>query len=304
MPRIALSYRRSDSAGIAGRIFDRLSGHFGADSVFMDIDNIPYGIDFREHIRNVLTEADVVIVVIGRNWRGPRSDGGFRIADESDPVRIEVETSLKRGIPVVPVLVEGAAMPARAELPPALHDLTYRNAAEIDSGRDFHPHVDRLVRSLDRLLAPKSAPAPVAPAPAAAAPTRVSAPAAPTSVAPPPAAAPALTRPSTTEIPPASPPPAAKPPVSPVAAERHVDLPAAAVAPAAQPTGQPTPPAAAGVMDRVAMVASRAIPTNRVQGILAHVPLPVILVGSVVVVAALFGLMVLFFAVLVAIFGR
>jgi hypothetical protein len=168
MPKIALSYRRSDSAGIAGRIFDRLTAHFGADSVFMDIDNIPYGIDFREHIRHVLAEVDTVIVVIGRNWRGLRDDGSFRIADESDPVRIEVEASLKRGILVVPVLVEGAGMPSRNELPPTLHDLTYRNAAEIDSGRDFHPHVDRLMRSLDRLLVPTpQEPKPEAPPPPA-----------------------------------------------------------------------------------------------------------------------------------------
>ena len=50
MPKIFLSYRRQDSVGVAGRIYDRLRAHFGDDAIFMDIDSIPFGVDFREHI--------------------------------------------------------------------------------------------------------------------------------------------------------------------------------------------------------------------------------------------------------------
>src|SRR5262249_61965609 len=70
-----------------------------------------------------------------------------------DFVRVEVTTALARGIPVVPVLVGGTPMPTAGELPPGLEALAYRNAARVDPGRDFHPHVDRLVRELEGLLA-------------------------------------------------------------------------------------------------------------------------------------------------------
>ena len=67
-------------------------------------------------------------------------------------MRIEIETTLKRGIPVVPVLVNGATMPEPDDLPDAIRDLSFHNAAEVDSGRDFHQHMDRLIQSLDRGL--------------------------------------------------------------------------------------------------------------------------------------------------------
>ena len=155
MPHIIISYRRSDSDVISGRIRDRLAGHYGNDSVFMDIDSIPFGLDFREHIKNALLENDMLLAIIGPHW----TSGGAaspRILEETDPVRIEVETALQRGIPVIPVLVGGATMPQPAELPDSLKNLAYRNAAEVDGGRDFHQHMDRLIRSMDRLLAGKS----------------------------------------------------------------------------------------------------------------------------------------------------
>jgi hypothetical protein len=157
MPNIIISYRRSDSDAIAGRIRDRLANHFGENSVFMDIDSIPFGLDFREHIKDALAKNDILIAIIGPKWTGAGKAGHLRINDETDPVRIEVETALKRGIPVVPVLVGGATMPEAGELPESLRDLSYRNAAEVDAGRDFNQHMDRLIRSLDRILEVKSA---------------------------------------------------------------------------------------------------------------------------------------------------
>lgn len=151
MPRIAISYRRADSAAISGRIFDRLAQHYGAGSVFMDIDEIPFGIDFREHIAQVLSTCDAVVIVIGLRWLGAEGPGR-RIDQESDPVRVEVQAALHRKCPLIPVLVEGAAMPQSEELPEPIRPLAFRNACPVDSGRDFHAHVDRLIRSLDRLL--------------------------------------------------------------------------------------------------------------------------------------------------------
>ena len=117
MPHIIVSYRRSDSAAIAGRIFDRLTSHYGKGSVFMDIDNIPFGIDFRDHIKGALTHTDILIVIVGPKWLGPVKRGRNRIEEETDPVRIEVETALRRAIPVIPVLVDGTSMPKPDALP-------------------------------------------------------------------------------------------------------------------------------------------------------------------------------------------
>src|SRR5262245_23552121 len=152
MPKIIISYRRSDSDAIAGRIRDRLASYYGERSIFMDIDNIPFGADFREHIQNAIIQNDLLLAVVGPQWAGQSEDGRRRIGEELDLVRIEVETAMKQGIPVVPVLVNGATMPKPAELPEALRDFSFRNAASVDSGRDFHQHVDRLIRSLDKLL--------------------------------------------------------------------------------------------------------------------------------------------------------
>lgn len=155
MPKIIISYRRSDSDAIAGRIRDRLAAHYGERSIFMDIDNIPFGADFREHIQNAIVQNDLLLAVVGPQWVGQSEGGRRRIGEELDLVRIEVETAMKQGIPVVPVLVNGATMPRPEELPEALRDFSFRNAATVDSGRDFHQHLDRLIRSLDKLVKAK-----------------------------------------------------------------------------------------------------------------------------------------------------
>jgi hypothetical protein len=149
MPKLAISYRRSDSSAITGRIFDRLIAHYGREQVFMDIDNIPFGTDFRTHIQSVLQRADLLIVVIGPRWLGVDAGGAARMAQADDPVRAEVEMALSRDLPLIPVLVDGAKMPEAGALPASFKDFAFRNAAEVATGRDFHPHVDRLIEAID-----------------------------------------------------------------------------------------------------------------------------------------------------------
>src|SRR5262245_57343014 len=131
MPWIFISYRRQDSAGVAGRIYDHLHAHFGADAVFMDFDSIPIGVDFREHIAAAVQQCDILLAVIGRNWAG-ETGVNRRIDDERDLVRIEIESALARNIPVVPILIDHAPMPAGGDLPPSLARLAYRNALDLD----------------------------------------------------------------------------------------------------------------------------------------------------------------------------
>jgi hypothetical protein len=120
MPRLFISYRRQDAPGIAGRIYDRLRDHFGREAVFMDLDSIPFGVDFREHLQKAVGERDILIAVIGPRWAGDVTDGHRRLDDPKDFVRIEIETALEQNIPVIPVLIEHMRMPGEAELSPSL----------------------------------------------------------------------------------------------------------------------------------------------------------------------------------------
>jgi uncharacterized protein YecT (DUF1311 family) len=177
MAHILISYRRSDSDVFAGRIRDKIADKFGADSVFMDIDNIPFGRDFRTHIREALGTSDVVIVVVGNRWLGgAKKSGAARILEETDPVRIEVETALQKGIPVIPVLAGDARMPEPGQLPDTLKNFAFINAATVDTGRDFHPHMERVIRSIEAIIEgrPNEPPTPTATAKPAAPPKRTS----------------------------------------------------------------------------------------------------------------------------------
>jgi hypothetical protein len=132
MPGIFLSYRREDAGGHAGRLYDQLQEHFGKRNVFRDIDTLLPGADFVDHIESAIAGADVVVAVIGRDWSSATSASGQRRLDEpEDYVRLELEAALRRGIPLLPVLVRNATMPRREELPSALAPLTRRPAFEL-----------------------------------------------------------------------------------------------------------------------------------------------------------------------------
>src|SRR5881392_1436366 len=109
MPRVFISYRREDSADVAGRIFDRLTKHLGADSVFKDVNSIRTGEDFRVAVADSIAGCHAVIVVIGPHWcAAAEKEGRRRLDSPTDFVRLEIEAALRGGHPVVPVLVNGA----------------------------------------------------------------------------------------------------------------------------------------------------------------------------------------------------
>jgi hypothetical protein len=162
---IAISYRRQDSSPVAGRLYDRLQAEFGKGSVFMDFDSIPYGVDFREHIKQTLQRAKVVVAIIGPEWCGGREPANRRIDDPTDFVRLEVASALENGIPIIPVLINNTPMPEAKNLPPELEGLAFRNGLALDTGIDFHHHADRLIAGIHRVVDPP-APPPPPPAPA------------------------------------------------------------------------------------------------------------------------------------------
>ena len=137
MPKIIISYRRADTDAIAGRIRDRLERDYGKNSIFMDIDNIPFGTDFREHIQNAILQNDLLLAVVGPNWTGPNETGTARIEEETDLVRIEVETAMKAHIPVIPLLVNGARCRRRRTCRTALRILPSRTRRRSIPGAIF-----------------------------------------------------------------------------------------------------------------------------------------------------------------------
>jgi CheY-like chemotaxis protein len=151
MPKIFLSYRRSQAAAHTGRIHDRLRRHFADDDFFVDVNSIPLGIDFREYITSNVRQCRVLLAVIGPNWLG-KSGTRRRIDDPTDFVRLEIEIALECRIPVIPILIDGARMPPEAVLPPSLARLAYSSAINVDQGPDFDHQVDRLFKGIERLL--------------------------------------------------------------------------------------------------------------------------------------------------------
>ena len=147
-PTIFISYRREDTIGHAGRLFDRLVEQFGKEHVFRDIDTVAAGDDFVEVIRKKINNSDVLLALIGPRWlTAADQEGRWRFADENDLVRVEIAAALKSNIRVVPVLVQGATMPKAKDLPGELSQFAQRNAVEIrDKG--FDQDVAQLIEAL------------------------------------------------------------------------------------------------------------------------------------------------------------
>ena len=148
MGSIFLSYRREDSEGQAGRLYDDLVAVFGPDSVFMDVAAIQPGRDFRKSIDQSLNSCGVFLSLIGKSWLTAKDTSGQRrLDDPADFVRIETGAALKRDIPVIPVLVQGASAPKPDQLPDDLKELAFRNAVELTHAR-WDSDIQVLIKAL------------------------------------------------------------------------------------------------------------------------------------------------------------
>jgi formylglycine-generating enzyme required for sulfatase activity len=150
--KIFINYRRDDSIAAAGRLHDRLAHAFGRKNLFMDVDNIPVGVDFVEFLDAQVAACDLFLVVIGPNWLSAKDANGNRRLDKPDDfVVVEIDAALQRGIRVIPVLIDGARMPSAEELPNILKPLHRRNAVEVRNtqfGRDAEALVHRIREAL------------------------------------------------------------------------------------------------------------------------------------------------------------
>lgn len=153
---IFISYRRKDSAAYARGIAERLGERYGSDRVFMDL-RIPPGMDFVQSIHEGIRSAGVILVVIGPGWMVDRATGENRLHHGDDYVALEVSTALADKDVVIPVLVGGATMPARADLPEAVRPLATREALEITDQR-WDYDVGRLIKRVAEILPPPPEP--------------------------------------------------------------------------------------------------------------------------------------------------
>ncbi|MEJ0074090.1 MAG: toll/interleukin-1 receptor domain-containing protein [Alphaproteobacteria bacterium] len=163
MTGIFINYRRDDTRGLAGRLADNLRNAFGSRAVFMDVDGMKPGLDFVKQLDAQVAQCDVVLAIVGANWFDARDSKGQRRFDsDHDYVRVELASALKRDIPVIPVLVDGATMPPEEALPDDLKSLARRHAMELRYTR-FNADAKALELALRDLL-PRGRPAWVLPA--------------------------------------------------------------------------------------------------------------------------------------------
>jgi hypothetical protein len=167
MGTVFISYRRGDSEGQARALYNELEEILGRDAVFMDVDSIDLGRDFRDVLRERLRSCDQMLALIGPRWLDAADAAGNRRLDQAnDFVRQEIAAALKRSVPVTPILLQGAQMPASDRLPEDLKDLAFRNGFELSHSR-WESDLGELVRRLGLRRADALRHAPGAGAPAA-----------------------------------------------------------------------------------------------------------------------------------------
>lgn len=152
MSRIFINYRRHDTEGYVGRLYDHLLKQFNAHDIFMDVQNIEPGADFAEVLEEAVSTCDIFLMVIGFHWLTLRNADGERRLDEWDDfVRIEIETALKQNKVIIPILVSDARMPTADQLPPSIRNLARRHAMKLSHMR-FANDVEELVKYMRQML--------------------------------------------------------------------------------------------------------------------------------------------------------
>lgn len=148
--KVFISYRREDSAGHTGRLYDTLRARWGAGNVFLDVSGIDSGRKFADVIRTAVQSCDVVLAVIGPEWLTCEAGGQRRIDDPADLVRTEILTAFAGDVPVIPVLVGGAAPLPASALPGPLKPLAALDAHDMTDER-WSYDADRLVEAMQKI---------------------------------------------------------------------------------------------------------------------------------------------------------
>jgi TIR domain/PAN domain len=158
MARIFINYRRDDTQGFAGRLFDHLALKYSRRELFMDVDAMQPGLDFAKQLDAQVAQCQVLLAVIGPHWLDARDQAGRRRLDsDKDYVRVELASALKRDIAVIPVLVDGAVMPSEDVLPGDLKPLARRHALELRHTR-FDADADAIAHALQSVVPSRRVP--------------------------------------------------------------------------------------------------------------------------------------------------
>ena len=150
--KIFINYRRLESLKDADHLHTQLLRHFRAKSLFIDRHGIEGGKDWLHELERQVASSDAMLALIGRDWVGIKNERGLRrIDNETDFVRFEIAEALRRNIPILPVLIDGAQMPRPEQLPPNLLLLT-RPQAMLLRSESFKEDADRIAAALKDLL--------------------------------------------------------------------------------------------------------------------------------------------------------
>lgn len=146
--KVFISYRRDDTAAVAGRLYDRLAQKFGAEKIFKDTHSIPVGVNFKTYIADAISSCDIILVVIGENWLNLK-DGTPRRLIETDFVRIEIEEGLSQSKIIIPIYSERVLPIHETELPISITEILHINGMTIRHDPDFHSDTDNLIAIIE-----------------------------------------------------------------------------------------------------------------------------------------------------------
>jgi hypothetical protein len=151
MGKIFISYRRKEAADFTGRLFDRLCGYFGSNNVYMDVDVLVSGKDYRQQIGEIISECDVLLAIVGEQWVAMQDEAGMRRLDNpEDQLRIEIESAQEHGKAVIPILIHGVKQPVASEIPESISMIATNPGIPIDSGLPFNTDMKKLIDRLEQ----------------------------------------------------------------------------------------------------------------------------------------------------------
>jgi hypothetical protein len=155
--KVFISYRRQDTQSEAILLQSDLEKFFGENSCFLDISDIHSGDKWIKVLEKQGENARICIVLIGKNWMEADQEGRSRLKDKNDWVRKEIEAAILKGLIIIPVLVNGARLPLKSDLPPKMHALLDHNAFEIRTNK-WKTDIKDLAEDIKRILPAPNAP--------------------------------------------------------------------------------------------------------------------------------------------------
>lgn len=153
-----LSYRRLDSPAAVDRVYDYLAEEFDESDVFRDLGSLRPGDDFRSVIQERIKNCDVILVCIGERWIEKRLFSRNRLYEKNDIVRLEIETAHDLGKIIIPILLYGAPLPNKHDLPASIRFLLDLNVQKISRDPEFKTDITKLTQRLWQVRGEKRRP--------------------------------------------------------------------------------------------------------------------------------------------------